>query len=180
MKRLFAAVKIIPSPNFISVVRSLASELRHERIKWVELHNMHLTLKFFGETEESRIPDINKALSAAAENVEPFTLHLGRTGIFGSRYDPRVIWFGIDPEPGLNKLAGDVVSNLRQAGWRPDRQNFVPHLTVGRIKEISDKSLFQGVIDRYRDASIQEQPVHELVLYESILKREGPEYIALR
>ena len=180
MKRLFAAIKIIPSPNFVSIVRSLTSELRHERIKWVEMHNMHLTLKFFGETEEPRIPAINQALSAATANAASFTLCINRTGIFGSRYDPRVIWFGIDPEPGLQKLAENVIGNLRQAGWEPDRQNFVPHLTIGRIKEIIDKPLFQEVIGHYRDASMQEQPVHELVLYESILKREGPEYITLR
>ncbi len=180
MKRLFAAIKIHPSPEFGSVVRSLTSELKHERIKWVELHNMHLTLKFFGETEESQIPAINQALSAATATVAPFTLHISRTGIFGSRYDPRVIWFGIDPEPGLQKLAENVIGNLQQAGWEPDRQNFVPHLTIGRIKEIKDKALFQQVIAGYREVNIQEQKVNELILFESILRREGPEYIALK
>lgn len=180
MKRLFAAIKIHPSPEFSSVVRTMTADLKHERIKWVELHNMHLTLKFFGETEESRIPSIFEALTTAAANAESFTLHINRTGIFGSRYDPRVIWFGIDPEPGLQKLAENVFGNLRQAGWEPDRQNFVPHLTIGRIREIKDKALFQQVIARYREVKIQEQEVSELILFESILRREGPEYIPLR
>jgi 2'-5' RNA ligase len=180
MKRLFAAVKINPAPEFDSFVRSLISALKYERIKWVELHNMHLTLKFFGETEESRIPAIYQALSAATANAETFTLHISRTGIFGSRYDPRVIWFGIDREPGLQKLAENVILYLKQAGWEPDRQNFVPHLTIGRIKEIKDKALFQDVISKYREVQIQEQQVNELILFESILRRDGPEYIALR
>lgn len=180
MKRLFAAIKIHPSPEFSSIVRSITSDLKHERIKWVELHNMHLTLKFFGETEETRVPAIYKALTAATANTDSFTLHINRTGIFGSRYDPRVIWFGIDPEPGLQKLAGNVFGNLQQAGWEPDRQNFVPHLTIGRIKELKDKTLFQQVIARYREVNIQDQYVSELILFESILRREGPEYIALR
>lgn len=180
MKRLFAAIKIHPSPEFISVVSSMTAELKHERIKWVELHNMHLTLKFFGETEEPRIPAIYEALTSATANADSFTLHINRTGIFGSRYDPRVIWFGIDLEPGLLKLAENVFDNLQQAGWEPDRQNFVPHLTIGRIKELKDKALFQQVIARYREVKIQEQNVNELILFESILRREGPEYIALR
>jgi|WetSurMetagenome_2_1015567.scaffolds.fasta_scaffold145555_2 RNA 2',3'-cyclic 3'-phosphodiesterase len=180
MKRLFAAIKIQPAPVFENTIKSIASELRHERIKWVELHNVHLTLKFFGETEDNRIPDIHKALSAAASMSSAFTMHINRTGIFGSRYDPRVVWFGIDPQPEMQKLAENVVIELQQAGWEPDRQNFVPHLTIGRIKEIRDKTLFQEVMARYHDAFIQDQPVNGLILFESILKREGPEYIALR
>ncbi|HNX44183.1 MAG TPA: RNA 2',3'-cyclic phosphodiesterase [Bacteroidales bacterium] len=180
MKRLFAAIKINPSAGFTATVNSLVSELRYERIKWVETGNMHLTLKFFGETEEKRIPAINAALKAAASKTPAFTLRIGRTGIFGSRYDPRVIWFGIDPEPTLQQLAADVFAELEKAGWEPDRQNFVPHLTIGRIKELKDRLLFQDVIQKYRETFIQEQPVYEVILYESILQREGPQYIALQ
>ena len=56
MKRLFAAIKIHPSARFISVLNAISASLSHERIKWVEPENMHLTLKFFGETAENKIP----------------------------------------------------------------------------------------------------------------------------
>jgi RNA 2',3'-cyclic 3'-phosphodiesterase len=179
MKRLFAAIKINPSPEFVRVLNLLSGELRHERIKWVEPGNIHITLKFFGETDEIQIPVINKALQAAAGQSAGFTMKINRTGIFGSRYDPRVIWFGIDPEPLLERLASNTLSELQKAGWEPDRQNFVAHLTIGRIKELKDKALFQKVIDKYRDVSIQEQEVSEFILYESILQREGPIYVKL-
>jgi len=179
MKRLFAAIKIQPSSGFKTVLDSLSSGLHYEHIKWVEPENMHLTLKFFGETGEERIPGIAEALKTASSKTQPFTLRINRTGIFGSRYDPRVIWFGIDPEPALQQLAADVFVELQKAGWDPDSRNFVPHLTIGRIKQLKDKMLFQDFIQKYRDAFIQEQPVTEVVLYESILHREGPQYIAL-
>ena len=179
MKRLFAAIKIHPSPEFIRVLNQLTTDLRHERIKWVEPENIHLTLKFFGETDEKQIPAIREALLAATSDCPVFNLNINRTGIFGSRYDPKVVWFGIDPEPNLNRLAQGVFTGLQKAGWEPDRQNFVPHLTIGRIRELRDKTLFQQVIEKYRDARVQEESVEQVILYESILRREGPLYINL-
>jgi RNA 2',3'-cyclic 3'-phosphodiesterase len=179
MKRLFAAIKIQPSQEFVRVIHKLREELKHDRIKWVEADNMHLTLKFFGETDELRIPSIQKALQSAALKSGKFTMKISRTGIFGSRYDPKVVWFGIDPEPKLGQLATNTLNELQTAGWNPDRQNFVPHLTIGRIKELKDKALFQLVIDKYRDVFIQDQEVSEIVLYESILRKEGPLYIKI-
>ena len=179
MKRLFAAIKIHPSAEFIKIHNDLIEQLRHERIKWVETNNIHITLKFFGETDEKQIPAIKTALQAAATRSSLFVMKINRLGIFGSRYDPRIIWLGIDPDPHLNELAANVFEELKNAGWEPDRQNFVPHLTIGRIKELRDNNLFQQVIGHYREARIQEQEVKEIILYESILRREGPIYVKL-
>jgi 2'-5' RNA ligase len=73
-----------------------------------------------------------------------------------------------------------VHASLVSIGYEPDRQNLVPHLTLGRIKEITDKKNFQSVVDTFRDLSSGEMPVREFVLYESILKKEGPIYIPLK
>jgi len=176
MKRLFAAIKIHPSERFIQVFNEISSSLRHERIKWVEPENMHLTLKFFGETDEKKIPAISLALQTAGSQSKPITLKIANTGIFGSRYDPKVIWFGIMKNPELDRLAKNVFNELQKCGWEPDRQNFVPHLTIGRIREIEDKHLFQKIISNYIALEIQEEKVVEIMLYESILRREGPLY----
>jgi RNA 2',3'-cyclic 3'-phosphodiesterase len=176
MKRLFAAIKIHPSARYIDIFSKISSALRHERIKWVEPENMHLTLKFFGETDEIKLPAISLALQTAASLSKPFTLKITNTGIFGSHYDPKVIWFGIEKNHEMDMLAKNIFSELSKSGWQPDRQNFVPHLTIGRIKEIKDKPLFQQIISKYNTLEIQEENVVEIVLYESILRREGPVY----
>jgi RNA 2',3'-cyclic 3'-phosphodiesterase len=177
MKRLFAAIKIHPSEEFLLNFSSLRNSLFHERITWVDPQNMHITLKFFGETNESLIPSIQDALLAACVNSGRFTMNIHRTGIFGSRYDPRVIWFGIDPEPGLEKLWKNLANGLLHAGWESDRQNFVPHLTAGRIREIKDKILFQQIIGRFRDIQLHQETATQVVLFESILNRDGPRYL---
>jgi 2'-5' RNA ligase len=176
MKRLFVAIKLHPSDTLLEVFRFLKENLREEEIKWVEEYNLHLTLKFFGETEEERIPAIRSALKAVAGRAQGFELELKGTGIFGSKYDPRVIWFGIQPDPALQQLYVNLWEELVQLGYVPDSQNFVPHLTIGRIKFIRNKRFFQEVIQMRREDFIQRETVRELYLFESQLRPEGPVY----
>ena len=176
MKRLFAAVKIHPSPEFMKTYNSLKSGLKFCRITWVKPESIHVTLKFFGETEERKIPEISRVLREVAASHKPFASEIVNVGIFGSSYSPKVIWFGIDKSEPLKKLGNDVLQSVEKIGWEPDRQNFVPHLTIGRIKDVPDKQLFQKMIDMHKTDRLQEFSVSEFNLYESILLKEGPLY----
>ena len=176
MKRLFAAVKIHPSQEFLKIYNTLRTNLKFADIKWVKPEIIHVTLKFFGETEEKRIPEISRVLKEVATRHQRFDTELINVGIFGSAYDPRVIWFGMQKAEPLKALASDVLSSLEKMGWERDRQNFVPHLTIARIKYVPDKKLFQAMIDEHKNAFIQQVSVAEFHLYESILQREGPVY----
>ncbi|MCX6246316.1 MAG: RNA 2',3'-cyclic phosphodiesterase [Bacteroidetes bacterium] len=179
MKRLFAAVRINPDNAFLVQFHQLQRQLQHERIKWVEEHNIHITLKFFGEISEEMIPDISKVLDKVAEDSCTFSFSLQGLGIFGSSYDPRVIWVGVEPFTELSSLMGTLRERMGTIGFEPDRQNLVPHLTLGRIKFLKDKTLFQRVIDQNKEISSQEIKIDCLILFESILKKEGPEYRTL-
>lgn len=176
MKRLFAAIKIEPTGAFSDIYENLRQILGFHIIKWVDPDNLHITLKFFGEIPVEEIPAITTALNEAKSGIEPFDLSLANTGIFGSYYNPRVIWVGINSCNMLNQLSGNVVSHLEKAGYLNDRQNFVPHLTLGRIKEIKDKNHFQEVIAHFSNYTYQTQKIRGFALYESVLRKEGPEY----
>jgi len=180
MKRLFAAIRITPDKEFIARYHQLQSQLRYEKIKWVEDHNIHITLKFFGETEEKRIPEINQALQKVADQTKTFQLSLMGLGIFGSSYNPKVIWTGIQPYDELVEIMKKTQTEMKACGYEPDRQNLVPHLTLGRIKYLSDRHLFQTTIDEFK--GIPSAPLNptSFHLFESILKKEGPTYIVLK
>lgn len=180
MKRLFAALKIFPDPEFLSTYRELKQELYHEKIKWVEDQNIHITLKFFGETLEENISEISTVIGNRASITQSFDLRLAGLGIFGSSYAPKVIWVGIEPYAELSTLMKKIHDDLNIIGFESDRQNLVPHLTLGRIKFLSDKVIFNRTMERYRRISSLLIPVSEIVLFESILHREGPEYIAVK
>ncbi|MCX6304254.1 MAG: RNA 2',3'-cyclic phosphodiesterase [Bacteroidetes bacterium] len=179
MKRLFAALKIHPDAEFLKKYQELKQELRHEHIKWVENHNIHITLKFFGETAEHEIPGIASVLKKSIASTNPVNLHLTGLGIFGSSYAPKVIWVGIEPYADLSTLMKNIHDDLKTIGFEQDRQNLVPHLTLGRIKFLRDKVIFNRTMDQFKTISSSLIHIEEVILFESILRREGPEYIAL-
>lgn len=176
MKRLFAAVKIEPEKKMTEVYDRLKTALHHEKIKWVETQNIHLTLKFFGETPEEKIDDICGVLDEVAEQHRPFEMALKDIGIFGSSYNPRVIWFGMQNSHEIERLANDTLDAAEEIGWPRDRQNFRPHVTVGRIKIINDKHFFRQTISRFKDVNLQTVPVDRFYLIESRLRPQGPVY----
>jgi len=176
MKRLFAAIKIHPDEAFLKRYYAIKKALKDENIKWVNPENIHITLKFFGETPEHHIPGISIALRQAAKEATPFDLVLQDAGVFGSSYNPRVIWFGIEPHDEIIQLSKAIFRELEVIGIERGRQNFVPHLTVARIKSLDDKKLFQEVIDRSKEGFIQKEEVNEFHLFESILLPTGAKY----
>jgi len=180
MKRLFLAIPLSPEPALLALLQNLSSELYYERINWVKSANMHLTLKFLGPTAKERIPEISDVINKCVHDVEPFNLRFDKTGIFGSRYQPRVLWLGLTKEPEqLNPLANSIIDGMDKTGFKRDRQNFVPHLTLGRIKSLTDKPRFQKVIGNIPQKTYISTSVDKLLLYESILHKDGPEYIVI-
>jgi RNA 2',3'-cyclic 3'-phosphodiesterase len=177
MKRLFLAVPLHESAALMTLLEGLQRRLGHERISWVNPVNMHLTLKFLGETSPARVPEIIAAMEKCLSEHTSFVLDFDRTGIFGSRYDPRVLWLGCSQPPdALTRLAQDVLDAFDGIGFLRDRQNFVPHLTLGRIKGLKDKRLFQEVVQKIPQQRYLFEEVRRVVLYESILRKEGPLY----
>ena len=176
MKRIFAAVKIIPNENFLQIYYRLKHAMKHDKIKWVPEENIHITLKFFGETEEKAIEPICEVLDDVSRDFQVFNINFSKVGIFGSSYKPRVIWFGIENNNTLESMAKSLNNSLEQIGIKNDRQNFVPHLTIARIKSIWDKKLFQKEIEKYRNIEIQNFYADKIILFESILMPQGPKY----
>lgn len=179
-KRLFIAARIIPDKPFLDHIGRFRTALRRERIKWVELNNIHFTLKFLGETEEQLIPVIDTKLREAAMQNDSITIKLHNLGIFGSRYQPRVVWAGMEPYESLKSLMQSVHRNLEEAGFPADRQNLVPHLTLGRIKELTDISFFQSCVEKFRLCTSEPLLIEKIILFESILRHEGPVYNELK
>ena len=179
MKRLFIAVKIEPGEKLCSLFDELRRKLASERISWVSPHNLHITLKFFGETPEEEIPKIITVMESAVNGITPFDLVIRKTGLFGSRYQPKVIWFGLEQDEPLRQLQTQLTAELKTIGFFPDRQNFVPHLTIARIRNVTDKQSFQKVIAEVRDVDLQHSHIDKLILFESCLTPRGAVYEVL-
>jgi len=174
--RLFAAIKVSLSSESTTVFFSLQNELRNEKINWVKNENFHLTMKFFGETTEAGADRIIKGFDTIKCN-KFIKVNIQKLGVFGSKYNPKVIWLGIENPTQILGLHHQIVEAISKIGYKETRQNFVPHITLARIKQIEDKKYFQEVMEKYRNSFIQPIAcIEEFYLYESILHRNGPQY----
>lgn len=183
MKRLFLAIPIKTTENgFVPLLDELKRRLAHEQhIGWVRPNNIHLTLKFIGSTHSHEIPKIIDGVEEMLKNHKSFTMDFNRTGIFGSRYAPRVLWLGMQDTPQeLYDLEEDTLTTFDKLGFLRDRQNFVPHITLGRIKGLCEKQYFQKVVAGIEQKSYIRQEVKEIILFESFLRPEGAVYKALK
>lgn len=107
-------------------------------VSWVKKENLHITLKFLGEIEAAIVGELKKAAEAALDGIYPFELKLDALGAFPDLRRPRVIWMGSTEAPeAILKLHAAIEGRLSNLGFEPEEENYKPHITLGRIKEIS-------------------------------------------
>ena len=177
MHRLFIAIEFIPDKDFLVFyqgIRSVFTKL--DKYNLVKPELMHVTLDFLGETQENKINSVIQGMQQTTKNISVFDLKTGKLGIFGSRYQPRVLWLGIEKTTVLEQLHKQLQKEMRKIGFRPDFGNFVPHLTLARINKIDDKHYFWKKIESLPQDFVQQIQVNKIILYESILHGHVPVY----
>lgn len=144
--RLFTGFSFFNDPLIFSHQEKLMKLLSFESIRWTPPNSFHLTLCFIGETPEQKLPAIKQTLSNVKSQV-PLTLTFENTGIFGSKYQPRIIFIKINPSESISIFQSNMSNLLISSGIKLKQEPFRPHLTIGRIKNINDKNRFWKVIE---------------------------------
>jgi len=180
MIRTFIAIKFPLSRQTAELVGDIKLRLKDERIKWVDLWNMHLTLFFLGDTEENLIPEIAKDLSENLKGFKSFNLVSKGFGVFRNIKDPRAIWFGLEENHKLIELKQKVNASLNNFGFETEHKKFKPHLTLGRVKYLKQSNTLKDLIEELKDNIIQENTIDEVILFKSELTPKGPVYSILK
>lgn len=137
MIRLFVAIDI---PDDIRMlICGMGSSLPGARA--VPTEQLHLTLKFIGDVENSMLSDINEALSTVLH--APFQMCLKKVGHFPPRGMPRVLWIGVEPTLEVTHLRNKVERALFQIGIPRENRKFSPHVTLARLKNSPLKRVTQ-------------------------------------
>lgn len=178
-KRLFVAIKFTPNNSYISAYEYLKRRLRMDMISWIDPQSAHLTLKFFGNTSIERIEEIQHSLCKAVENQYSFEDTINKFGVFGSSHSPKVIWAGFKDGQQVIDLHQRIMKAIRSIGYFPDPGNFVPHVTMGRVKKMTDKAWFWDSLAEIQNSEIQIIKVSKIILYESILLNKGAQHIPI-
>jgi RNA 2',3'-cyclic 3'-phosphodiesterase len=181
--RTFIAIPL--SEQTIEMIGRNQNDLRLNMglgVSWVELNSIHLTLKFFGEVEESRISEISTELLNLSKYIQTFTLNCGGLGCFPNIRQPRILWVGIEPEKQLDILQTKIEAACFNKGFAKEGRKFSPHLTLGRIKTGLTLKEMEYLKDKITNRNIQDRSiinVKEILLYKSELKSTGAIYSVL-
>ncbi len=152
-------------------------------VRWVEIENLHLTLKFLGDTPRSRLPEIQAALQAACAGHTPFEISFEGRGCFPNLRRPRVIWVAVrDQGQALARLQADVEKHVAALGWPTEERGFSPHLTLGRVARGVDRDAEEAIgqiVEKTVVEQIGVQRVTAVSLMQSDLRPSGPIYTRL-
>ena len=177
--RLFVAV---PFPLTVkNELGKLIDDWRRERDKvgWVKKENLHLTLKFLGETPAEKLEPLKAGLSSSLSGLTAFSLSLSGAGAFPNLNRARVIWIGVsEGQEKLANLAEKVEEATLPLGFPSEKRGFSAHLTIGRVK---DSGPSEPLLAKVRACTFEAQGiiVSEVVLCQSELAPGGAIYTPL-
>ena len=144
-------------------------------VRWVDAHNLHLTLHFLGEVDQGRLPSLTQALAPALD-LEPPRIGLAGWGVFPPKAPARVIWIGVAAGGGaLDSAHGVLGERLRSAGFALKPRPFSPHLTVGRVKTPSGPH-WERLTRGMPHDTVCEWALPACTLFQSHLSPTGPAY----
>lgn len=145
-------------------------------MKPVRDENLHLTVKFLGDISEERLKKVD-AVEEVTDEIEPFEIELGGIGVFPSRDYIKVIWIGAGKGgKRFKELMRKVELKLSDKGFEKDKNDPVPHITIGRIKSGRNKESIKSKLDELNGKIFGTMPVDEISLFKSELTPEGPVY----
>ncbi|MCI0714591.1 MAG: RNA 2',3'-cyclic phosphodiesterase [Chloroflexi bacterium] len=183
--RLFIALELNPAVQSAleTPLQTLQSIPGSKAVRWTPLKNIHLTLKFLGDTPDTQVDEIQAAIESAGEDISALDLTIQGVGVFPNPKRPRVVWLGLeDHSKQLKRLQRNIEQRMEPLGFAPEQRSFSPHLTVGRVKKNADMPAVAklGEAVAQIDAGINiGWPCEAISLVKSDLLPSGPIYTSL-
>jgi 2'-5' RNA ligase len=180
LTRTFIAVEVAAG------VRARAAELIDclrgaTKVSWVAPANMHITLKFLGDQPDEAVAAICQAVREGAASVEPFEFSTQGAGAFPDLRRPRTLWLGVTHGlDGFRRLHAAIDAALARQRFPKDRQQFRPHLTIGRVRASGPGVRQLGeALHAVQDFDGGPTVVDEVTVFGSELAPSGPTYDVL-
>ena len=153
--------------------------------RWTPPDNLHLTLRFLGDTSDAQRRQIETALAAIAGQNPTFQLALQAAGAFPNLRKPNILWldFGGDLTV-LMPMQRRIELAAQQAGFAAESRAFTPHLTIARAQKSAAPAALAHAGEALRTA-VTAIPtptpfaVEAFHLVHSDLRPDGPIYTPL-
>jgi 2'-5' RNA ligase len=177
--RLFIALALSADvrEHFASLIVKLRA--RAPRAKWVRPENLHVTLKFLGETSPAQLSAICEALSTI-RSERAIEIHFRSLVFFPSEQHPRVFWAAMDASLNLPQFAASISHALEPLGFSSEQRPFLPHLTLARFQPPTMPQALPAAVQEFSGRSFGSLCTSEFHLIESQLQPAGAQYTTLR
>jgi len=175
---MFVAVPI-PAPiveqvsEFIAGLRKGCKFINFP-MTWTQPSSLHVTLKFLGEIRQSQVEEISRELNRITNHHRPLRLKIHEIGVIPNWKRPRVLWLGVGSNgTALQDLQAEVWHQLDKYCVKREKNEFHPHLTIGRFKSFAAIDTAKNVIISHRGFKTEHFDVNGIVLYRSVLSPSG-------
>jgi len=178
MKRIFIALPFDrKAANRLKAARDTFNKYSGI-LKTVSPEAYHITLKFFGEVSAPDCEILTESFKQLRFDLSPVNFTLQGLGYFKGPSGPSVIWAGFNSDiSNILKIYQGIELFSSEFGYKKEKREFIPHLTLGRIKK---NKKCPGNLIKYlennKDTFFFESEFKKVVLFNSELTKNGPEY----
>jgi 2'-5' RNA ligase len=155
--RLFVAIALPETVRHaIEKTRDeLRAALPAKSIRWTRSDQFHLTMRFLGGVEASRVDRLHDAMRRACAGAGALQLRAARIGVFPGPRRPRVVWTGVDDRDGrLAALQRAIEAATNAFTEEQPQETFTGHITLARCRDLDRNaastltSLVQAMADK--------------------------------
>ena len=145
-------------------------------VKFVERENLHFNLNFFEEISDEDMEKVKKVVEDIFKQFQPFEIKITGVGAFPSKSYVRVIWLGV--KEGYQTLASlaEMIENALESLGFENKEKFVPHLTLGRVRSGRNKNEMIVLLKELEDIEVGKMMINKITMFQSKLSPNGPVY----
>ncbi|MFM1813729.1 MAG: hypothetical protein RLZ98_424 [Pseudomonadota bacterium] len=169
MPRLFTALEL--PDDVVDALDKVRQPLAGAR--WVNLQELHITLRFAGDISNRQADDFAEALGEI--DVQPFEVRIAGLDVFGGA-QPRVLWARVEPSAELSALARAHERAARSIGLAPETRKFKPHVTLARLTG-TPPEMVARLLQRKGHFGVPAFVATRFVLYSSRMHVGGGPYV---
>ncbi len=150
-------------------------------VKWVDEHNLHLTLLFLGEVDDRELPALCQVVADCCAQQDSFALSIESVGCFPNPRRPRVVWVGVgEGRAEVSALHDALEPPLLELGcYRREERTYTPHVTLGRVTGDRSTEALATALARQSKWHGGTTQVQEVRVLSSQLTPKGPIYAVL-
>lgn len=173
--RLFIAIDF-PDEVKQSLNQNAKNLVRGSDLRIINPGNLHITIKFLGDVEETKIPEIIHRLEFL-HLIRGEEVNFSRYGFFFRNRVPAVFWLKGEVGEKVISTVKKLETVCEQIGFKKEDREFVPHLTLCRIKREPDPAIVQKILNE--PAINLATTIYNITLFSSVLTEKGAIYTVL-